>query len=111
MLLSNTMMQTLQNFDILCEKTPIHSDNISTFSILTNQVNYSTTKYVRYHFLWDRFTKAMAKNDQSDDIFTRPLAEEQFNKLRRELGICNVRNKLTSVKRVLLAYYQNFMVN
>ena len=74
---------------------PIFCDNTSAINITKNPVQHSCTKHIeiRHHFIRDH----VLKNDisiefvdslnQIADIFTKPLNEAQFVKIRRELGM------------------------
>ncbi|KAK1370395.1 hypothetical protein POM88_036487 [Heracleum sosnowskyi] len=92
------MIQTLRGYGIKCSTIPIYCDNTSTINISKNPVNHSRTKhiYVRHHFLRDNVAKGkielvfVSTEVQLADIFTKPLAEERFNVLCRELGMCDV---------------------
>ena len=92
------MIQTLKDFGVKCGKIPIYCDNTSTINISENPVLHSRTKHidVRHHFLRDNVTKGkinlvyVPTEYQLADIFTKPLAEERFTIIRRELGMCNV---------------------
>ena len=92
------MMQTLKDFGIKCEKVPIYCDNTSTINISENPVLHSRTKHidVRHHFLRDNVAKGkinlvyVPTEYQLADIFTKPLPEERFLIIRRELGMCTV---------------------
>ena len=82
------MKQTLRDYDLLF--------NTSAINLSKNPVHHSKTKHieVRHHFLRDHVAKNDVKlefipnNDQLTDIFTKPLDESQFVKIRRNLGIC-----------------------
>ena len=92
------MIQTLRDFSIKCGRVPIYCDNTSTINISKNPVNHSRTKHidVRHHFLRDNVAKGKIElvfvptELQLADIFTKPLAEERFTVIRRELGMCLV---------------------
>ena len=92
------MIQTLRDYHIKIEKVPINCDNTSTINISKNPVNHSRTKHidVRHHFLRDHVAKGKIElifvptEYQLADIFTKPLTEERFSFIRRELGMCNV---------------------
>ena len=74
---------------------PIFCDNTSAINITKNLVQHSRTMHIeiRHHFIRDH----VLKNDisiefvdslnQIADIFTKPLNEAQFGKIRRELGM------------------------
>jgi uncharacterized beta-barrel protein YwiB (DUF1934 family) len=75
-------------------------DNESAIKMADNPVEHSRTKHIaiRYHFLRDHQQKGDIKisyintKDQLANIFTKPLDEQTFNKLRHELNIldsCN----------------------
>jgi transcription initiation factor IIE alpha subunit len=65
-----------------------------------NPVEHSRTKHIaiRYHFLRDHQQKGdieiayINTKEQLADIFTKPLDEQTFNKLRHELNILDSRN-------------------
>ena len=92
------MKQTLKDFDLIFNITPIMCDNTSAINLSKNPVNHSRTKHieVRHHFLRDHVAKNNIKlefistSDQLADILTKPLDEAQFVKIRRNLGICKV---------------------
>ena len=75
-------------------------DNESTVKIVVNPVQHSRTKHndIRYHFLSDHVNKGDIKidgigtDDQLMDIFTKPLDESRFCKLRNELNIIDFSN-------------------
>lgn len=89
------MQQTLQDFRINLSKSTIFYDNISAINLFKNPVNHSRTKYIdiRHHFLREYIKKDLIKlefvssENQLADIFTKLLNENNFIKLRRELGI------------------------
>jgi hypothetical protein len=65
-----------------------------------NPVEHSRTKYIdiRYHFLRDHQQRGdievayVSTKEQLADIFTKPLDEKTFSKLRNELNILDSRN-------------------
>jgi hypothetical protein len=75
---------------------PLQCDSTIAISIAKNPVLYSKTKHieVRYHFLRDNVEKAkislihVPTHDQLADIFTKPLDQATFTRLRGELGVC-----------------------
>jgi hypothetical protein len=75
---------------------PLQCDSTSAISVAKNPVLHSKTKHieVRYHFLRDNVEKGkialihVPTHDQLPDIFTKPLDQETFTRLRGELGVC-----------------------
>ena len=92
------MRQILKDFGLSYSTTPILCDNTSAINLSKNPVHHSRTKHieVRHHFLRDHVFKNDIKlefistKDQLADIFTKPLDEQQFIKIRRNLGICTI---------------------
>jgi len=89
------MQQTLQDFDIQLSNSIIYCDNTSAINLSKNPVNHSRTKHIdiRHHFLRDNIEKGnisleyVQTDNQLADIFTKPLLESNFIRLRRELGL------------------------
>jgi hypothetical protein len=94
------MRQTLRDYDYKLTKVPLLCDNESAIRMADNPVEHSRTKHIaiRYHFLRDHQQKRdieiayINTKEQLDDIFTKPLDEQTFNKLRLELNILDSRN-------------------
>jgi hypothetical protein len=94
------MRQTLRDYDYKLTKVPLLCDNESAIKMADNPVQHSRTKHIaiRYHFLRDHQQKGdieisyINTKDQLADIFTKPLDEQTFNKLRHELNILDSRN-------------------
>jgi hypothetical protein len=94
------MRQTLRDYGYKLTKVPLLCDNESAIKMADNPVEHSRTKHVaiRYHFLRDHQQKGdieisyINTKDQLADIFTKPLDEQTFNKLRHELNILDSRN-------------------
>ena len=92
------MKQTLRDFDLSFEHVPIKCDNTSAISISKNPVQHSRTKHIeiRHHFLIDHAQKGditlefVITKDQFADIFTKPLSEEQFVDIRRQLRLISL---------------------
>ena len=92
------MKQTLTDFGLSFEHIPIKCDNTSVINISKNPVQYSKTKHIkiRHHFFRDHAQKGDIKlefvstKDQLVDIFTKPLSEEQFVDIRRQLGVISL---------------------
>ena len=88
----------LLDFNIEKQRVPIYCDNTSAINLAKNPVQHSRTKHIeiRYHFLRDHVAKGdfelifIATDKQIADIFTKPLNEEKFSSLRRELGLCRI---------------------
>jgi hypothetical protein len=94
------MRQTLRDYGYKLSKVPLLCDNESVIRIADNPVEYSCTKHIdiRYHFLRDHQQKGDIKiayvntHNQLADIFTKPLDEKTFSKLRNQLNILDSRN-------------------
>ena len=90
-----SMKQTLSDFGLTFSHVPIKCDNISVISISKYPVQHSRTKNIdiRHHFLRDHAQKGditlefIRTEDQLIDIFTKPLNENQFVDIRRQLGV------------------------
>ncbi|KAH9685167.1 Integrase catalytic domain-containing protein [Citrus sinensis] len=89
------MKQTLRDYGINLEQIPIKCDNTSAINLSKNPIQHSRTKHIeiRHHFLRDHVQKGdialefISTEKQLADIFTKPLYEEQFSKIRHELGM------------------------
>jgi hypothetical protein len=94
------MRQTLRDDGYKLTKVPLLCDNESAIRMADNPVEHSRTKHIaiRYHFLRDLQQKEDIKiayvntKEQLADIFTKPLDEQTFTKLRHELNILDSRN-------------------
>jgi hypothetical protein len=94
------MGQTLRDYGYKLTKVPLLCDNESAIRMTDNLVEHSRTKHIaiRYHFLRDHQQRGDIKiayintKDQLVDIFTKPLDEKTFTKLRHELNILDSRN-------------------
>ena len=86
----------MSNFGEECSQVALLCDSTSAVSVAKNPVLHSTTKHieVRYHFLRDNVEKGnislsyVPTQDQLADIFTKPLDQVTFTRLRGELGVC-----------------------
>ena len=94
------MKQTLLDYGVCQEEVPLLCDNKSAIKIANNPVQHSRTKHIdiRHHFLRDHVAKSdillkhMRSEDQLADIFTKPLDEASFCRLRSELNILDASN-------------------
>ena len=92
------MKQTLNDFDLSFEHVSIKCNNTSAINISKNPVQRSRTKHIeiRHHFLIDHAQNGditlefVSTKDQLADIFTKPLSEEQFVDIRRQLGVISL---------------------
>jgi hypothetical protein len=95
------MRQTLRDFGYNLNKVPLLCDNESAIRMADNPVEHSRTKHIdiRHHFLRDHQQKGDIKvyhisiENQLADIFTKPLDEKTFCRLRSELNVldsCNL---------------------
>jgi FPC/CPF motif-containing protein YcgG len=81
-------------------KGPLLCDNESAIRMSDNHVEHSRTKHIdiRYHLLRDHQQKGdieiayVSTHNQLANIFTKPLVEKSFSKLRNELNILDSRN-------------------
>ncbi|KAK6115602.1 hypothetical protein DH2020_007871 [Rehmannia glutinosa] len=89
------MKQELRDYEIEEKVIPIMCDNTSAIAIAQNPVLLSRTKHidVRYHFIRDHVEKKditleyISTDKQLADIFTKPLCQSKFEKLKNELGL------------------------
>jgi hypothetical protein len=94
------MKQTLQDFGYNLSKVPLLCDNESAIRLADNPVEHSRTKHIdiRHHFLRDHQQKGdidvyhISTENQLADIFTKPLDEKRFCRLRSELNVLDSRN-------------------
>jgi hypothetical protein len=94
------MRQTLRDYGYKLSKVPLLCDNESAIRMADNPVEHSRTKHIdiRYHFLRGHQQKGdieiayVNTQNQLADIFTKPLDEKTFSKLRNELNILYSRN-------------------
>ena len=96
------MKQTLKDYGVNMKNVPLYCDNESAIKIAHNPVQHSKTKHIqiRHHFLRDHVLKGdisiehVKTEEQLADIFTKPLDEKRFSKLRCELNILESSNVL-----------------
>ena len=94
------MKQTLLDFGVKLDRIPLLCDNESAVKITKNSVQHSRTKHIdiRHHFLRDHEAKGdislqgVRSKEQLADIFTKPLDESTFVRLRNELNILDAGN-------------------
>ncbi|GAV72607.1 hypothetical protein CFOL_v3_16095 [Cephalotus follicularis] len=91
------LKQQLCDFGISISNVCIKCDNTSAINLSRNPVQHSKSKHIeiRHHFLRDHvekgdiFLEYIDTLNQVADIFTKPLDNERFCTLRRELGMQN----------------------
>jgi hypothetical protein len=94
------MKQTLMDYGVKFDCISILCDNENAMKIATNPIQQKRTKHIdfRHHFLRDHVSKVdiviegVRTDDQLVDIFTKPLDETQFCKLRSELNVIDLSN-------------------
>jgi hypothetical protein len=94
------MRQTLRDFGYNLSKVPLLCDNESAICMADNPVEHSRIKHIdiRHHFLRDHQQKGdtevyhISTENQLADIFTKPLDEKRFCRLRSELNVLDSRN-------------------
>jgi hypothetical protein len=94
------MRQTLRNFGYNLSKVPLLCDNESAIRMADNPVEQSRTKHIdiRHHILRDHQQKGdievyhINTEKQLVDVFTKPLDEKTFCRLRSELNVLDSRN-------------------
>jgi hypothetical protein len=87
--------QQLEDFKILFYHIPIRCDNTSAISLSKNPIQHSCTKHIeiRYNFIRDHVQKGdielefVSTDSQWADILTKPLIEERFCTIRREIDM------------------------
>ncbi|GJU21938.1 retrovirus-related pol polyprotein from transposon TNT 1-94 [Tanacetum coccineum] len=92
------MKSQLIDYDIHYKMVPIFCDNTSAIAISNNLVLHSRTKHIdiRYHFIRDHIFKGdielhfIPTEYQLADIFTKPLDEPTFTRLKAKLGMLNI---------------------
>jgi hypothetical protein len=94
------MKQTLLDYGVKFDYIPLLCDNESAVKIATNLVQHKRIKHIdiRHHFLRDHVSKcdivmeSVRTDDQLADIFTKPLDETRFCKIRSELNVIDLSN-------------------
>ena len=88
------------DFGVKLDRIPLLCDNESAVKIAKNPVQHSRMKHIdiRHHFLRDHKAKGdislqgVRSEKQLADIFTKPLDESTFVRLRNELNVLDVAN-------------------
>jgi hypothetical protein len=96
------MKQSLLDYGVVLDRVPLLCDNESAVKIANNPVQHSCTKHIdsRHHFLRDHVAKGdivlcgVRSEEQLVDIFTKPLDENTFCRLRSELNVLDVSNSM-----------------
>ena len=94
------MKQTLLDFGVKLDRIPLLCDNESAVKIAKNPVQHSRTKHIdiHHHFLCDHEAKGdislqgVRSEEKLADIFTKPLDESTFVRLRNELNVLDAAN-------------------
>jgi hypothetical protein len=94
------MSQTLRDFGYNLSKVPLLCDNEGAIRMADNPIEHSCTKHIdiQHHFLRDHHQKGdievyhINTENQLADIFTKPLDEKTFCRLRSELNVLDSRN-------------------
>lgn len=87
------MKNTLEDYKIYLKNILIKCDNTSIICLTKNHIQHSKTKHIdiMHHFIWDLVNnhdvilEFIDTKHQLADIFIKPLSEEQFDFIRREL--------------------------
>jgi hypothetical protein len=106
------MRQTLRDYGYKLSKVPLLCDNESAIRMADNPVEHNRTKHIdiRYHFLRDHQQKGdieiayVSTHNQLAVIFTKPLDEKTFSKLRNELYILDSQNFDWDIAHIALVY-------
>ena len=88
----------LHDYRSTLDRIPIHCDNTSVISLSKNSVHHSRIKHieVKHHFIRDHVEsheielKFISTEHQLTDIFTKPLPEDRFSYIHRELSMCSI---------------------
>jgi hypothetical protein len=94
------MRQTLRDYGYKLSKVPLLCDNESAIRMANNPIEHSRIKHIdiRYQFLRDYQQRGyitityVSIHYQLADIFTKPLDEKTFSKLRNEINVLDSRN-------------------
>jgi hypothetical protein len=94
------MKAILSDFGIKFKQVSLLCDNESAIKLTNNPVQYAKSKHIDvcHHFIRDHqqkgdiYIESVGIDDQLTDIFTKPLDEKRFYKLRNELTILDFSN-------------------
>jgi hypothetical protein len=91
------MRQILGDFGYNLSKVPLLCDNESAICLADNPIEHSRTKHIdiRHHFLRDHQQRGdidLCHISTENYIFTKPLDEKRFCRLRSELNVLNTWN-------------------
>lgn len=94
------MRSTLKDYGFNFHHVSLYCDNESACKMTQNPVQHTRTKHIdiRHHFIrehqqmGDIAITPIGTDDQLADIFTKPLDEKRFCKLRNELNILDFSN-------------------
>jgi hypothetical protein len=94
------MKQSLLDYGVVLDRVSLLCDNESVVKIPNNLVQHSRTKNIgiRHHFLRNHVAKGdivlcgIRSEEQLADIFTKPLDENTFCRLRSEINVLDASN-------------------
>ena len=94
------MRQTLSDYGLNYTQMPLYCDSEAAIKMTLRTGDHGHAKHiqVRHHFIRDHVEKkdielvSVRTHEQLADIFTKPLDEKTFNKLRGELNVLDLSN-------------------
>jgi hypothetical protein len=94
------MRQTIRDFGYNLSKVPLLCDNGSAIRLADNPIEHSRTKHIdiRHYFLRGHQQRGdidiyhIRTENQLADIFTKPLDEKRFCRLRSEINVLDWSN-------------------
>ena len=89
------MKHQMVDYNISFVNISLYCDNISAIILTKNPILHSITKHIelRHHFIREHVQKGhievkfVRSEEQLGDILTKPLLEERFCHLRKEIGM------------------------
>ena len=89
------MKHQMVDYNLLYDHIPLLCDNMSAINLTKNPIQQSRTKHIeiRHHFISEHVQKSNIEvcfvntENQLIDILTKPLLEERFCMLRKEIGM------------------------